>query len=193
MKPIVNYINEKLFIKKQKDYKYFPKTPTELQELLKKRFTDEGYELNLNDIDTSEITNMAGMFSFLLVKDCNKVKIDVSEWDVSNVTDMTGLFHNLSSFNCDLSKWNVSKVKSMQKMFWACSEFEGNGLKNWNVSNVNNVNSMFMYCGKFNEDVSNWKINIKVPKNVRGAFYETPIENNPPEWYNRAMEGKRSR
>jgi surface protein len=193
MKTINQYINEKLFIKKTKSYKYYPETASELQQILKDRFANEGYELDLNDIDTSEVTNMSCLFSFLLIKDCDKVKIDVSEWNVSKVTDMTGLFHNLPSFNCDLSKWNVSNVKSMRQMFWACSEFEGKGLKNWNVSNVKDVNSMFMYCGKFNEDLSNWKINIKVPKNVRGAFFETPCEKNPPEWYNRAMEGKRGR
>ena len=44
-----------------------------------------------------------------------------------------------------------------------------------------------------NKFENNWKINIKVQKNVRGAFYETPVEKNPPEWYNRAMEVKRSR
>ena len=34
MKPITNYINEKLFIKK-KTYKYFPKTKEELQDIIK--------------------------------------------------------------------------------------------------------------------------------------------------------------
>ena len=34
----------------------------------------------------------------------------ISNWDVSSVTDMAFMFHNLESFNQDLSSWNVSSV-----------------------------------------------------------------------------------
>ena len=37
----------------------------------------------------------------------------ISEWDVSQVTDMEELFKDKSSFNDDISSWNVSNVTSM--------------------------------------------------------------------------------
>ena len=65
MKEIVKFIKEGLKITsktKVNKYNYHPKTKKELQDLLKqliKERTDEG---DFNDIDTSEITNMSGLF-----------------------------------------------------------------------------------------------------------------------------------
>ena len=39
---------------------------------------------------------------------------DISSWDVSNVTDMGGMFGN-SSFNQDISSWDVSNVTVMSR------------------------------------------------------------------------------
>ena len=35
---------------------------------------------------------------------------DLSSWDVSNVSLMSGMFYNARSFNQDLSSWNVTNV-----------------------------------------------------------------------------------
>jgi surface protein len=35
---------------------------------------------------------------------------DIGNWDVSNVTDMSGMFDVASSFNQDLTNWCVSKI-----------------------------------------------------------------------------------
>ncbi|MDA9907999.1 BspA family leucine-rich repeat surface protein, partial [Flavobacteriaceae bacterium] len=35
---------------------------------------------------------------------------DISSWDVSNVTDMNGMFEDASSFNQDIGDWNVNGV-----------------------------------------------------------------------------------
>ena len=47
----------------------------------------------------------------------------LNNWDVSNVTDMGGMFMYASSFNQPLNKWNVSKVKNMNYMFADATSF----------------------------------------------------------------------
>ena len=48
---------------------------------------------------------------------------DISHWDVSNVTDMSSLFQNATSFNQPLNNWNVSNVKNMGFMFGVAESF----------------------------------------------------------------------
>ena len=42
----------------------------------------------------------------------------ISDWDVSQVTDMRAMFAKATSFNFDLSRWNVSQETNMPYMFW---------------------------------------------------------------------------
>ena len=44
---------------------------------------------------------------------------DISEWDVSGVTGMSGMFGSATSFNGDISEWDVSGVTDMSGMFFA--------------------------------------------------------------------------
>ena len=45
-----------------------------------------------------------------LFQDKNSFNSDISAWDVSNVTDMEGIFMVQTSFNGDLSSWDVSNA-----------------------------------------------------------------------------------
>ncbi len=56
---------------------------------------------------------------------------DISNWDVSQVTNMCGMFY-LSLFKGDISNWNVMSVTDMMYMFYH-SIFNGD-ISNWNVS-----------------------------------------------------------
>ena len=38
---------------------------------------------------------------------------EIGTWNVSNVTDMSHLFDNASSFNKPINNWNVSNVTDM--------------------------------------------------------------------------------
>ena len=113
MKSLKHYIQEKLIIKKNK-YNYFPKTKKELRDIIEQRIKEEGNEVDLNNIDTSNITDMSYLFARL---DFN---CDISRWDVSNVKDMQYMFYNCYKFDKDISNWNVSNVKYANFVFSHC-------------------------------------------------------------------------
>ena len=111
MKSLTYYLQEKLIIKKNKssnNYKYFPKTKEELKAIIEKRVKDEGNEVDLNDIDVSNITDMSELFARI---DFNG---NISAWDVSNVTDMSRMFLGCELFNKDISGWDVSNVTNIK-------------------------------------------------------------------------------
>ena len=167
MKSLTQHITEKLVLNnttKVRKYNYHPKTNDELQDLVSKLIEERGIEADLNDIDTSEITDM----SYVFYK--SKFNGDISEWNVSNVTDMMQMFYH-SKFNGDLSNWDVSKVKKMGHMF-EYSEFNGD-ISNWDVSNVETISCMF-FGSKFNKNISNW--NIDKLCSVIDTFRDCPIK-----------------
>ena len=70
MKQINKYINERLHINKDignHHYNYHPKDKDELVELLDKLIIERGNDADLNDIDTSEITDMNYMKILILM------------------------------------------------------------------------------------------------------------------------------
>ena len=160
MKHLNQYITEHIIKKKldkpidsKNTYKYFPETKEELIENIEELMQSDIYDFNC--IDTSKITDMSSLLENIVIER----NFDVSGWDVSNVTNMTNLFHGCENFDCDLSNWNVSNVTSMMGMFSSCEIFEGKGLDNWNVSKVENMRNMFTYCRKFNgKSIENWNV-----------------------------------
>ena len=90
MKTLQNYITEKILINKNSKiaYNYHPKTRDELEDIINKRIKSEGNECDLNDIDTSNITDMSGLFE---ESDFNG---DISKWNVSNVESMEYMFND---------------------------------------------------------------------------------------------------
>ena len=146
MKSLVQYLEEKLIIKKSTnkkskivDYNYFPKTKKELQDIILKRIKDEGNEVDLNDIDVSEITDMSNLFDRTLFNG------DISRWDVSNANNMSCMFYGCESFNQDISSWDVSTVPNMEGMFCWCTSFNQD-ISGWDVSNVTDMKYMLDSC-----------------------------------------------
>jgi surface protein len=43
---------------------------------------------------------------------------DISNWDVSNVTNMSYMFYFASAFNQDIGDWDVSSVTEYEFMFF---------------------------------------------------------------------------
>ena len=156
MKHLNQFITEYIIKKKldkpidsEHNYKYFPATRQELFKITQELIDKGQYDLNC--INTERITDMNNLF-------IKAPDIDISQWDVSNVKNMSHMFVWCENFNCDLSKWDVSNVENMSHMFYKCENFEGKGLENWYLSNVKYMSSIFKNCEKFDCDVSNWNI-----------------------------------
>ena len=64
----------------------------------------------------------------------NKDFDNIENWDVSGVTDMSGLFNYMKDFDLNINNWNVSNVTAMR--------------------------FMFHHCNKFNQDIGNWILEI---------------------------------
>lgn len=134
---------------------------------------------NLNWIDISNVTMLDQLFNVGIF---NRQYIfwDVSDWDTSHVTSMTGTFNGCKDI-CDLSKWDTSHVTSMVNMFYECSTFNCN-ISNWNVSKVTRFDSMFYGCSSFNQDISNW--DISSAENLSYMFYNCREFNQPIQKWN---------
>jgi surface protein len=109
---------------------------------------------NINSWNTSNVTNMQGMFV-----ECYSFNDDISGWDVSNVTDMVGMFDNTYLFNQPIGVWDTSNVQSVSYMFLQNTVFDQD-LSSWNVSNVTNMKGVFNSCLSFNNGgspmISGW-------------------------------------
>ena len=108
-------------------------------------------EINFNNsIDTSNVTNMSGMFVNI-----NTKTLDLSDFDTSNVTNMSGMFVNINTETLDLSSFNTSKVTNMSSMF-SNSKATTLDLSNFNTSKVTNMSSMFSWTESTTINVSSF-------------------------------------
>ena len=71
-------------------------------------------DINLKDVDTSELRSMSNMF-----QDCSSLQsLDLSNFNTSNVRYMDYMFYGCTSLRLlDLSSFDTSKVTNMEDMF----------------------------------------------------------------------------
>ena len=118
---------------------------------------------NISDWDVSCVTDMTSLFDGAF-----SFNGDISGWDVSNVNGMFFMFRNASSFNGDIFSWDVSSVTTMSEMFSGASSFNGN-ISDWDVSSVTNMRYLFSGASSFNGDISSWDVSSVT--NMHGMFY----------------------
>ena len=178
MKNINRYIVEKLKINKSKlkpgpEYTLFPKSKVELVKIIKEEININGTECSLNHIDVSQIISMENLFSSLYsLEDFNG---DISNWDISNVKHMSGMFRESKFNNNSICNWDVSNIKTMNNMF-EDSHFNKD-ISMWDVSNVEDMSCMFGRS-KFNQPLNDWDVsNVKYMAHMfhNNEFFNQPL------------------
>ena len=133
--------------------------------------------------DTSNVTNMQGMFSgchsltnldvlnsacFSTINTTNMsnmfylcsglTRLDVSSFDTSKAENMSGMFNLCCGIkSLDVSSFDTSNVTDVNKMFRGCSGLTELDLSNFNTSNVTDMSGMFSGCTKLESlDLSNF-------------------------------------
>ncbi len=99
-------------------------------------------ELDVSSFDTSNVTDMSDMFA-----SCSGLtEIDVSGFDTSNVTDMSEMFTNCSGLTeIDVSGFDTSKVTDMDFMFSSCPGLTSIDLSGFDTSNVTAMGHVFKF------------------------------------------------
>jgi surface protein len=109
---------------------------------------------SVRDWNISTVTDISGIF-----QNCTLFNQDISKWDTRNVLFMNAAFQNARNFNANISFWNVSGVINwpMTSIFDGATSFNRN-LNRWDVSRVSGFNSAFRNATLFTGNVSTWDV-----------------------------------
>lgn len=122
--------------------------------------------------DTSQVTNMFGLFEASAIFASTYNIGNVGKWDVSKVTNMCRTFSSAgmratSLYIGDLSNWNTGNVETTVYMFsdfgWKTPTVNIGNIGKWDVSNVTDMYGMFShFCYQstsvYMGDLSNWNV-----------------------------------
>ena len=173
-----------------KNYNY----PPDEIEIDGNRFTFEGEGDNRYVFNLTNSTNIVKVYYNTSPESFNNMfnglssitKIDFSNFDSSNLNDMTKMFYNCKDLeevnmnglktskvtsmeamfkscvkikSIDLSSFDTSLVRNMKCMFESCSKLEYINVSNFNTISVTDMTSMFSYCNLQMLDLSSFEAN----------------------------------
>ena len=147
MKELSEYITEYISSGRRRKPSTIKATNNTIKKIVKQELDRLGLNADLNHIDVSDVTDMTGLFS------CNTGSV---------------LGPKYADLNPDISGWDVSKVVSMETMFWKCKKFDCD-ISEWKVGRVGTMYGMFMDCESFNQDISGW--DVGQVRNMYGMFW----------------------
>lgn len=93
--------------------------------------------LDLSSFDTSKVTNMSTMFF-----GSQATTLDVSSFNTSNVTNMSNMFQNSKATLLDLSSFDTTKVTNMSNIFFG-TQATSLDLSSFDTSKITSMSGMF--------------------------------------------------
>ena len=107
------------------------------------------------------------------MKDINEIikknELNLSNWNINNVTDISYLFYNCSSLSSlpDISKWETYNVKRMRNLFNNCISLSSlPDISKWNITKTEEISELLSNCSSLISlpEFSKW--------NTKGIKYE---------------------
>ena len=111
-------------------------------------------KLDMSNFDTSNVVDMSCMFY-----GCKSLSsLDLTGFDTSKVRDMSGMFNECTKLTyLDLSDFDATKVSTLAAMFCNCINLATLDLSNFDTTNAVDMSCMFYGCEKLTSlDLSNY-------------------------------------
>jgi len=125
--------------------------------------------------DVSKAINMKEMFSGTETVP-TAFNCDISSWNMSNVQDISLMFHHAVAFNQPIGSWNLSSVVNISYAFWE-AEYFNQPIGSWDVSRVTHFDYMFYSTETFNQPIGTWDVSKAV--SMVGMFMQASSFNQP--------------
>ena len=108
--------------------------------------------VGLSNLNTSQVTNMSTMFVGSDAKE-----LDLNGWDTSNVTDMNGMFYDCEKLEkVNVKSFNTENVTNMADMFFYCHHLHILDLSNFKTPKLETAYLMFIQCPLYYLDIRNF-------------------------------------
>ena len=139
---------------------YSPNASSKLLEIRNMFDQDESLQtINVSNFDVSHVQNFHAVFN-----GCKAVTTieGIENWNTQNVLDMSNMFsYDRAIINLNVSKWDVSQVTNFSTMFASCNKLELIiGLDQWKTPNAENMSYMFANDESLQSlDVSQFQVN----------------------------------
>ncbi|MBO4250469.1 MAG: BspA family leucine-rich repeat surface protein [Paludibacteraceae bacterium] len=106
-------------------------------------YTSLGKIVNLQFLNTSEVTDMSYMFY-----GCKLLpELNLSTFNTEKVTNMEAMFAGCAALtDLNISTWQTPNVTNMQILFWGCTSLTKLNLTKLDIHNVQTMMGMFWYC-----------------------------------------------
>lgn len=116
-------------------------------------------ETNLTTVSATNTINPS--FAAQLFNSSGVTTIDVSNWELEEVTSMEATFGFCSNFNADTSSWNIGpSLIALNSCFQSCGSFTNANFAGWDVSNVLNFGAFMLgAAGQSTEGLDQWTLN----------------------------------
>ena len=112
---------------------------------------------NIDDIDTSNVTDFKEMFASAIPGNTQKSPVDFSKINTVNAITLSGMFCNSSFSSIDVSHFDTKNVVDLSEMFKGVELSAGHiDLRNWDVSRVDRTSGMFEDARIGRVDIGGW-------------------------------------
>lgn len=179
MKTLQQHISEKLVLTNNSKIRKLDievNTSKELRDIVRDRYLENPKELDLTDVDVSEIGNFECLFYELPKIE----KINISGWNTPNARNFINCFAGCTNLKeiIGIEDLDTSNVIELTNMFYQCQSLENLDVSKWKTSNVDSITGFVNHCKKLKtiKGLENW--DYKKLEWVTGAFADCPVLDN---------------